>query len=200
MSRTRPIRLSAQSLCVIATLTTLQLALEIAPARAQGKAGAERYEVTITPPKRPGSEEAVVEAVPPIPTATAPGDDVLGERPPVAASANAAVAVPTPNSATTEQPASPVAAKKTIAPNLPMRSLQIGAFRQRSSADALHQELRATFPDVIVVEVESGGSPLYRVFVGRMPHGPELDAVRRRLVAASQPAFEVAAPVGTAGE
>ena len=75
-----------------------------------------------------------------------------------------------------------------------MRTLQVGAFRARKSAASLHDALAPSFKDVAILEVQSGGEPLYRVNVGRMPHGPALDDLRRRLVAAGHPAFEIAAP------
>lgn len=74
-----------------------------------------------------------------------------------------------------------------------MKTMQVGAFREYDRADSLRETLAASFQDVIIVTVQSGGEPLYRVNVGRFPHGPELDAVRRRLVSAGFPAFEVAA-------
>jgi cell division protein FtsN len=80
------------------------------------------------------------------------------------------------------------------AAKLPQRTLQVGAFRQQKSATNLHEKLAAAFSDVTIVEVQSGGESLYRVIVGRMPHGPALDDLRHRLVAAGYPAFEVPAP------
>ena len=61
------------------------------------------------------------------------------------------------------------------------------------SATALRQEL-AGFPDVQVSEVSSGGEPLFRVTVGRLPKGKALDELKRRLSAAGHPVFEIAAP------
>jgi cell division protein FtsN len=72
--------------------------------------------------------------------------------------------------------------------------LQVGAYRQRSSAIAMRDKLVTAFQDVAIVEVQSGGEALYRVNVGRLPRGAALDEVRRRLIAAGYPAFEVPAP------
>lgn len=180
------------------------------PAAAQVGLGAERYEVTITPPKRPGSEAPVDEGTAPgAPTQATPGagtaNDVPGAR--TANETLGAVAVPgapeAPASdagAATAAPAATASAKARVDPNLPQRTLQVGAFRQHKSAQAMRDKLAAAFQDVVIVEVQSGGEALYRVNVGRLPRGAGLDDLRRRLVAAGYPAFDVAAPAVSAGD
>lgn len=172
-----------------------------ATASAQDDSGAERYEVTITPPKRPGSEAAK-------PASGEAGTEVPGSKEAAGRDGDAA---PSPRADEpepgTDRAASPAAAapagapagsaavaSKDAAPAGPPHTLQVGAFRQQKSAQSLRDELAASFHDVTVLEVQSGGEPLYRVCVGRMPHGPALDEIRRRLVAAGHPAFEVPAP------
>ncbi len=159
---------------------------------AQTGAGAERYEVTITPPKRPGSEPASVApaepatdgASAPAPVAPAPAGEAAKQGGAPTATANAGAATVAP--AVPEIPALPVG---------PLRTLQVGAFRQQKSAVSLHDTLVEAFQDVVVVEAQSGGEPIYRVNVGRLPRGPALDDLKRRLVAAGYPTFEVLAPV-----
>lgn len=169
-----------------------------APAHAQVGLGAERYEVTITPPKRPGSEAAADEAaapsagaVPEPESAPVPNDVLGGEGAP--AQTEPAAAAPDARPAAVP-PAAAASATARVDPNLPRRTLQVGAYRQRKSAQSMHDELTAAFQDVTVVEVQSGGEALYRVNVGRLPRGAALEDLRRRLVAAGYPAFEVAAP------
>jgi len=182
-----------------AMVLAFAIAAWTAPAFAQSGTGAERYEVTITPPKRPGTEAAVDEAATPGASATpqaardaANPDEVLGAgeaagdapaSPPAAAATAPAVTRPEPTPET-------VRAEK----NLPLRTLQVGAYRQHKSAVTMRDKLAATFQDVAIVEVQSGGEPLYRVNVGRLPRGAGLDDLRRRLVAAGHPAFDVTAP------
>jgi cell division protein FtsN len=190
-----------------ATAMSVLAALVAAPpvALAQVGLGAERYEVTISPPKRPGSEgvEATGEAAPEgtgegsaSPSASAPPtdpDQVLGgaEAVPPPATPGAAV------SSAAAPPAVSDAATARTAPAGPLRMLQVGAFRLKKSAGELRDALASEFPDVAIVEVQSGGEPLYRVNVGRLPRGPALDDLKRRLVAAGHPAFEVAAPAAS---
>ena len=180
-------------------------------ARAQVGLGAERYEVTITPPKRPGTEapvdaEGAAAASPATgapegaaPAANDAADPAAGESAPGGAASPAEAAAPT--SAASAAPAASVPAASAPAPsakpvpsNLPPKTLQVGAFRQKDSAADLRDKLAAGFPDVAIVEVQSGGEPLYRVIVGRLPRGPGLDDLKRRLAAAGHPAFEVPAP------
>lgn len=196
-----------------------------APAVAQVGLGAERYEVTITPPKRPGSEPA--EASPPAapsPSANetlgaldAPGpansggasasaDSKAAPKPKAdagaagssaGAAAAAAGSAPATVGAAGGSDKAPQVAR--VEANLPQRTLQVGAFRQRSSAVAMRDTLAASFPNVAIVEVQSGGEVLYRINVGRLPRGSALDDLRRRLAAAGHPAFEVPAPAAPAG-
>lgn len=170
------------------------------PAVAQVGLGAERYEVTITPPKRPGTEAPVdaeagsaAESAPAAgPAASLPPtdpDNVLGAAP---AAAGSAATAPAPSAAATDPSSARPAA------NAPLRTLQVGAFRQQQRAADLRDGLAPDFRDVQVVEVQSGGEPLYRVIVGRQPHGPALDDLKRRLTAAGHPAFEIPAPPASA--
>jgi cell division protein FtsN len=173
------------------------------PASAQVGLGAERYEVTITPPKRPGTEAPVdaeagqaETAAPAGPAASMPPtdpDNVLGAAP-------AAPPVAPRSSATAPAPSAVAADPSSARPatNAPLRTLQVGAFRQKQSAADLRDGLSSNFQDVQVVEVQSGGEPLYRVIVGRQPRGPALDDLKRRLTAAGHPAFEVPAPPASA--
>lgn len=180
-----------------------------APAAAQVGLGAERYEVTITPPKRPGSEAASPETAPADAAAEKSADQAPaspGSPPPdddnyqLGASGKATTAAPSsaPAPAHAEAPAAPAAARP--ATTGPLHTLQVGAYRQRGSASALAAKLGPSFTDVDIVEVQSGGQPLYRVNVGRLPRGSALDDLKKRLVAAGYPAFEVAAPPVSAGD
>lgn len=159
----------------------------------QAGPGAERYEVTITPPKRPGSETAPEEGDVLAPESGAPelGDVV----PPAADDAATPEGTSAPAAETTSTPKRTVAPAAAAAmPAGPLRTLQVGAYRRRSSAEELRDVLLANFRDVTVLEVESGGEPLFRVNVGRMPKGAALEDLKRRLLAAGHPAFEVLAP------
>lgn len=188
------------------TILLLTWGMAAAPSLAQIGLGAERYEVTITPPKRPGTE-APVDAegtADPAPAATAPPE--TGEAVPAADTASREAAAPSGSAA----PAAPAIAAASGAPlpkapaaakpasDLPQKTLQVGAFRHKDSAADLREALVAGFQDVSIVEVESGGEPLYRVIVGKQPHGPSLDDLKRRLAAAGHPAFEVPAPPASA--
>jgi len=181
------------------------------PAVAQVGLGAERYEVTITPPKRPGTEKAVDEAAMPAPASKAApkpaaagtADGVLGagkanETPGAVAAPGASGSKPAASASGAKPAASPpvatASAKAEVDPSLPQRTLQVGAFRQRDRAQSMRDKLAASFPDVTIVEVQSGGETLYRIYVGRMPRGASLDELRRRVVAAGYPAFDVTAP------
>jgi cell division protein FtsN len=159
--------------------------------RAQGGAGAERYEVTITPPKRPGSEPATDPAATP-----PPAEDAAGTAP----ASGAAAPVNGSQQPASAPPAAPAADPATAraTSNLPLRTLQVGAYRQRTRAEQLQEALSPTFDNVDIVEVQSGGEPLYRVNVGRAPRGPALEDLKKRLATAGFPAFEVLVPVATA--
>jgi cell division protein FtsN len=195
--------------CALALATLVALSSWMpATAIAQVGLGAERYEVTITPPKRPGSEGAGDAAQPEAGDAASPAPKDAAKQESATSPDAAGQVAPTGEAATGAPPAaSPpsggtaaVAAKEKTAPPAPSgppHTLQVAAFRQKKSADSLRDDLAATFQDVTVLEVQSGGEPLYRVYVGHMPHGPALDDIRRRLVAAGHPAFEVPAPAGT---
>jgi len=179
-------------------------------ALAQVGLGAERYEVTITPPKRPGSQTPPEPATPrspgtdAAPGAAAPHDSSTGAPPEAAQPPASSAAVTAPgnaaqgDSATARSVTEPAAAR--TATDAPPHTLQVGAFRQRKSALSLRDALAASFQDVTIVEVQSGGEPLYRVTVGRLPHGAALDELRRRLVATGHPAFEIVAPPASAAD
>jgi cell division protein FtsN len=185
---------------LVAALAIASLALS-QPVLAQVGLGAERYEVTITPPKRPGSETAPAATPPGAAAETAPKaagadtDPVLGAGAPSEAAPSTA---PAPDAkAGAVSPNATASAEARVNPNLPQRTLQVGAFRQRKSAESMRDKLAATFADVVIVEIQSGGEALYRVNVGRLPRGPGLDDLRRRLVAAGYPAFDVAVPAAS---
>ncbi len=160
---------------------------------AQAGPGAERYEVTITPPKRPGSETAPEEGD--VPESESGAPEVGDLVPPAVGDAASPSGASAPAAETASTP------KRTVAPSAaaavpagPLRTLQVGAYRRRSSAEEQRDSLLATFRDVTILEVESGGEPLFRVNVGRLPKGPALEDLKRRLLAAGHPAFEVLAP------
>jgi len=163
-------------------MTLLAALLHAGDAQAQN-AGADHYEVTIAPPPRPGS-------APLDPAASSPGSPSSAPSSSPSASKDGArdkVSQPAagePASARTPEPSAPV-------PAGPLRSLQVGAYRQRRSADQMQEKLGDAFGEVQVVEVESGGEKLYRVRVGKLPAGPALTDLKSRLLAAGYPAFEV---------
>lgn len=161
-------------------------------AHAQGGAGSERYEVTITPPKRPGTEAAGEAAQPPATPDAAVDAGPAGS--PAAPAAAAKAAPSADNVLGAGEPAAAAAVPGRAPANAPLRTLQVGAFRQQASAEALREQLSPTFEDVAVVEISSGGEPLYRVNVGRLPKGPELTALKKRLADAGFPAFDVPLP------
>ncbi len=185
-----PIRSLTAAAMLALTLMSQPVAL------AQVGLGAERYEVTITPPKRPGSAPAASATEP---AAAAADTTPSAARAAPAVSDSAVQPAPSPggNAAATASAALDPALARAAA-NAPPHTLQVGAYRQSASASSLRDKLTASFADVNVVEVQSGGEPLYRVYVGRLPHGAALDEVKRRLVAAGYPAFEVPAPGASA--
>jgi len=162
--------------------------------------------VTITPPKRPGTEQPVVEgpsagngAGAPEGAADDPDAEAATNRAAPASSGadsggtkHAPAAIDAGSAAAVSAVQPPTASASV--PVGPPHSLQVGAFRRQRSADDLQRKLAANFPDVVVVEVLSGGDPLYRVYVGRVARGPQLDALKRELLAAGHASFEVAAP------
>jgi hypothetical protein len=161
-------------------LATLVVAL-LAPLPS-GAQGTDHYEVTIAPPTRPGKQPA---APPPtLPASSAPEAAAAPEA--KAAAPSDLSQQPTAQQATAE-PAASAAAQ----PTGPLRSLQVGAYRQRRSAEQMSEKLGDAFGEVQVIEVDSGGEKLYRVRVGRMPAGPALSELKSRLLAAGYPAFEV---------
>jgi cell division septation protein DedD len=183
-----------------AALAAATMAQDAGGALAQIGAGAESYEVTISPPKRPGSA--------PVADGEAPASDATGEpRASVPAGDGAAgtpaSAAPAANApaAGTATPAASVARAAPVAkPSGPPRTLQVAAFRQHDRAESLRDELAESFPDVAILEVSSGGEPLYRVNVGRLPKGAGLDELKKRLAAAGFPSFDVAAPTAPAND
>lgn len=151
--------------------------------------------MTITPPKRPGSEAAPAESAP----GAAPAAEDAAASPATDAAASPEAKAPaTPGAAGSLAPADAGTVAAKPAANLPLRTLQVGAFRHRGSARELQGELAADFPDVTVIEVKSGGEPLYRVNVGRLPKGKALDDLRGRLAAAGHASFDVEAPPASA--
>lgn len=147
----------------------------------------QRYEVTIAPPRRPGSN-AVQASGENQSTTGAAGDQHR----------DGAAGAGTDTPQTSSQPAAASASGRAEDPTVtetdgPRLALQVGAFRLRPSAEKLRDTLAASFRDVIIIDTTSGGEPLYRVRVGSLPKGPALDDIKRRLLAAGYPAFEVAA-------
>ncbi|HYB99273.1 MAG TPA: SPOR domain-containing protein [Candidatus Limnocylindrales bacterium] len=150
-----------------AIMIVLVVCAQATPCAAQGASpGADHYEVTIAPPPRPGSAPAAEKE------ASVPQGAPDAAGPP---------------------PAGGEAAQQPLAAETkgPLRTLQVGAYRQRSSADAMSERLGDAFGEVQIVEVDSGGEKLYRVRVGRLPAGPALNELKSRLLAAGYPAFEV---------
>ena len=73
-------------------------------------------------------------------------------------------------------------------------SLQVGAFRERSSADSLRDKLAQQFKDVYVSTIHSGGEPLYRVRVGKFKAPEDTLTIKDRLQAAGYASFRVSEP------
>jgi len=76
----------------------------------------------------------------------------------------------------------------------PRVALQVGAFRDRASADALKDKLTHQFQDVYVSEVNSGGDALYRVRVGKFRNPDDSTPMREKLQAAGYASFRVNEP------
>lgn len=176
-----------------AALAASAIALDAGDALAQAGAGAESYEVTISPPKRPGSAPAADAAVPAAgatgaEAAVSAGEDGAGTP------ASTAPAAGAPAAGTAAPAASVTRVAPVAKPSGPPRTLQVAAFRQHERAESLRDELAESFSDVAILEVSSGGEPLYRVNVGRLPKGAELDELKKRLAASGFPSFDVAAP------
>jgi len=185
----------------LATLGAFPAAAE----QREPKGAEQRYEVTIAPPHRPGSET---------PQAIAPDNETGLAQPDRGSNSNSDAAQdtsaadeapslsdPAASPPPTGQPessrnaagptqAAPATAAKAEGPRL---TLQVGAYRLKRSAEKLRDTLAATFRDVTILDTTSGGEPLYRVRVGKLPKGPALEDIKRRLLAAGYPAFEVAA-------
>lgn len=136
--------------------------LGAAAAEAQPRTGAERYEITIAPPKAPGSEQT-------------PDEKASGDAAPADSAEGGAAA--------------PEAAE--LPPDTPLFALQVGAYRKRASAEAMKERLAPEFADTVVADATSGGETIYRVRVGRLPAGPALETQKRRLAEAGYPAFPV---------
>lgn len=175
------------ALSVAATVALTAGAAAAAGEQRDAKGGEQRYEVTIAPPHRPGA---------PMPEPPESDEEGSGAEQDQQESAPPDAAAPE-NGATTP-PASDaksgaVTASATAKTATPRMALQVGAYRQKSSAEKLRATLSESFKDVTIVETMSGGEPLYRVRVGRIPKGPALEDTRRRLLAAGYSAFEVPA-------
>ncbi|MBI5504576.1 MAG: SPOR domain-containing protein [Deltaproteobacteria bacterium] len=188
---------SLGAIAAAALLVTTFGEVAAAAAQREPKGAEQRYEVTIAPPHRPGSSVAQ------------PADANDDETPGAAPKQNADSA-PAANAAESGAPAAvagepsqagqaegstaaAAAATATAKAEGPRLTLQVGAYRQRRSAEQLRDKLAASFRDVAIVDATSGGEPLYRVRVGRLPKGPALEDMKRRLLAAGYPAFEIAA-------
>jgi cell division protein FtsN len=188
--------------CLSAALAAAAIMLAAGDSLAQAGAGAESYEVTISPPKRPGSEPAPDASA----AAAAPGTEAAAVAPASEGAAGSpdAAALPSSSAPAAGVPAAPASVAKSAPvaakPTGPPRTLQVAAFRQHDRAETLREELAGEFPDVAILEVSSGGEPLYRVNVGRLPKGAQLDELKKRLAAAGFPSFDVAAPAPPASD
>jgi cell division protein FtsN len=76
----------------------------------------------------------------------------------------------------------------------PHVALQVGAFRERESAEALKGKLAREFEDVYVSTVDSGGEPLFRVRVGKFRSPEDAAPMRERLQASGYASFRVDEP------
>lgn len=178
---------------------------------------AKRYDVTITPPVRPGSQ----------PLASLSPDQAMS--PPAAASTGAAAptangdspqarhsidggwstekgpaqnsskptAQPSQNKAATSAAAAVAAvaatpARAVYASDRP--AMQVGAYRQASSAEKLKEKLLKNFDDVYVNQVVSGGEPLYRVRVGLGSRYNSLGDLKSQLAKGGYSCFPVSEP------
>ncbi len=160
------------------------------------KTAEQRYEVTIAPPRRPGSENTqAVDSIDDAADAAQDQEQVPHKDAAQSPSAahpkqSAERAARLPAAARSETPSTAASANTAEGPRM---ALQVGAYRQRRSAEQLKETLGASFRDVIIIDTTSGGEALYRVHVARLPKGPVLDDIKRRLLAAGYPAFEVPA-------
>lgn len=168
------------------------------------------YEVEIAPPPRPGSAPTRVDNPPivemPLPP-SAPGDfgDPGATRQPDAGPSGMPATpfppAPSSSSGNTQPPpdlpgwpGSPElrnSSSPANAPAGPHVSLQVGAFRDMRSANALRTNLSRSFPDVHISTIDSGGEPLHRVRVGRFGTAEESLPLKQRLQAMGYPSFRV---------
>jgi type II secretory pathway predicted ATPase ExeA/cell division protein FtsN len=96
-------------------------------------------------------------------------------------------------------PATDTAAARNLDPPVelgpgPHVALQVGAFRERASAEALKAKLSRDFEDAYVSAVDSGGEPLFRVRVGKFRSPEDAAPLRERLQAAGYASFRVNEP------
>ncbi len=139
------------------------------------------YDVKIPPPPRPGQAPR-----PEGGEATSDESETTGtEAEPDAGSERDSSAEATP----AVEPTSGSTAKK--AAPAPKFTLQVGAYRSAANARVFVDELELDFEDVYLSEVHSGGEPLYRIRVGKFATAEEREAVKKRLVAAGHPCFDV---------
>jgi cell division septation protein DedD len=169
----------------------------------------ERYDVTITPPVRPGSE----------PLASL-GSDKMGDMmDPAASDPNASPqARHSIDGGWSTEKARPTQSKPASTPQgskgtkagasaaavaaTPVRAvyasarpaMQVGAYRQAASAEKLKQKLLKSFDDVYVTQVVSGGEPLYRVRVGLGSSHDDLTQLKTNLAKGGYSCFPVSEP------
>lgn len=165
----------------------------------QGKEDASKpYEVQIKPPQRPDSAGGAGSAAGPgskaTGTARAPEPEIgnrIGDRETVITVPGipGPLTPPATDSATARNAPSPADLEAG-----PRVALQVGAFRERASAEALKNELTRKFSEVYVSTIHSGGEPLYRVRVGRFTSPDETTPLRSRLQAAGYASFRVTEP------
>ncbi|MFQ5478960.1 MAG: AAA family ATPase [Candidatus Binatia bacterium] len=166
-------------------------------------------ETVIKPPRRPGSaaQATVTEAsrVGMDGSASAGGADSEAARREALRRMSERIRGPkqqparAPAPAVAPAPAAPVtavapklpAARELAKPRLPVVSLQVGAFRQVSSAMDFKKKLLPLFPDVYISRTDSGGEPLYRVRVGKFERSEQTEPLKARLLAAGYPSFRV---------
>ncbi len=123
------------------------------------------------------------------PPTTEPAARAASERP--AGSGHTSAASRATGTSAGSSPVASAAAVATARATGPRMGFQVGAFREQRAAEDLRDKLAATFEDVYLSEVRSGGEPLYRVRVGRVTENDEAASLRKRLIAAGYPAFPV---------
>jgi cell division septation protein DedD len=166
----------------------------------------ERYDVTITPPLRPGSEPVAslspgralgLDAGRGAPAAAPEGDageDTRAARHSIEGGWTTTPSAPTAGAAAPKSEPKDSAASATGPATTTVdrhKVLQVGAYRRYRSATDLQDKLLKSFDDVFVSEANSGGEPLYRVRVGTGTSAASLDELKSKLVASGYSCFPV---------